>query len=338
MHPPWNEDIWLGLTQERERKTHAWLFTGPEGLGKLDLATDYSRELLGRAPNFDAVSNPDFHVLIPEDQADEEGDLLQQYGRRYTITKKGSKPKSIISVDQVRALIDSLVTYAHGINKVVLISPAHRMNVNAANALLKVLEEPPSDTVFILVSSEPDGLSATIRSRCTNVPFQTPPLETALDWLSERSADGEDQQLALSVAGGAPLLAARMLRSDFLAERSQVIKDIRSISMGKTDVVPIASRWKDLGAGQALGILRNMLVDLVRVSFQPDPPYMFNPDQLDWLQGSAKRLHLKRVFSLADRISVYLKDINAPLDKQLVIEDFLLELDDATRHDGGRRG
>lgn len=322
----WNNDIWQNLTQQRERSTHAWLFAGPEGLGKLELAIAYAKHLLGQPASFDAAAHPDFHVLIPEDQADAEGSLLQRYGMRYVMTKRGLKPKSVISVDQVRTLINSLVTYAHGTHKLVLISPAHRMNINAANALLKVLEEPPAATIFMLVSSDPDVLSATVRSRCSRIQFQTPPTRQALDWLSQRVEDKDSLPLALSVAGGAPMLAVNMLETGLLHGRDQVIQDIRTVLTKPIDVTTIASKWKEFGVGPALAILRNMLVDVIRVGFQNNPPYLFNPDQLDWLQGSAKRLHLKRVFLLIDSIGAYLKDISAPLDKNLVVEDFLLEL------------
>ena len=331
---PWNNDIWQSLTQRRARHTHAWLLSGPEGLGKLELAMDYARDLVGQPAIFEAASHPDLHVLTPESLADAEGTLPQRYGMRYSMTKKGVKPRSVIAVDQVRALVAALVTYAYGTNKVILITPAHRMNVNAANALLKILEEPPSATIFILVSSEPDALSATVRSRCSRIQFKAPPTRVALNWLAEHAAEGGDPSLALSIAGGAPLLAARMLQSGFLQDRGQVISDIQGVLTGALDVAAVAAKWKDLGLDLTLPILRGLLIDLTRVGFQAQPPYLFNPDQLNWLQGSVKRLHLKRVFPLIDRIGSYLKDTSAPLDKNLVLEDFLLELGGITRHEG----
>ncbi len=334
MVTPWNNAIWQNLTRERERNPHALLFIGAEGLGKVELALDYARELLGQPRNFIAASHPDFHVLTPEDQSDGEGNLLQRYGMRYNLSRKGIKPRSVISVDQVRALISALITYASGANKVVLISPAHTMNINATNALLKVLEEPPSATIFILVSSNPDGLPATLRSRCSHVKFAKPPAAQALEWLAAHGAVGDDLPLALSIAGGAPLLAARMLQSGLLRHRAQVMRDIQSVLAGPVDVTNIAAKWKDLGVDLSLPILRNTLIDLVRVSFQANPPDLFNPDQLNWLQGSVKRLHLKRVFSLIDRVGSYLQDTSAPLDKNLVLEDFLLELNAMMQHDG----
>jgi DNA polymerase-3 subunit delta' len=322
---PWNEELWLNLTARRDRNTHAWLFCGVAGLGKSDVAVAYAEFLLGGSHGFSAGSHPDFHVLSPEQQLDEGGSLLQRYGMRYYVTDKKQKAKAVISVDQVRALVNSIVTYAHGSNKVVVVSPAHRMNINAANALLKALEEPPSNTIFILVSDRPDLLPATIRSRCSRIDFRVPARQQAMSWLSERTGNA-NAALALSVAGGAPLQAEKYTSSGFLEAREVVLGDIKAVLEGGTDIVSVPGRWKGLEVEQSLGILRGLMMDLVKTRFVPRPPWLINPDQLDWLQHAAKRIHLSKVLPLIERVGVFLRDINSPLDKNLVLEDFLLEL------------
>ncbi|MDJ0955495.1 MAG: DNA polymerase III subunit delta' C-terminal domain-containing protein [Arenicellales bacterium] len=326
MTVPWNKQIWKRLTHNSDSNVHAWLFSGPEGLGKLELALNFSSHLLGDSSRFNAASHPDFHVLTPEDQTNSEGILIERYGMRYYATKKGLKPKSVISVDQVRALTGALMTYGHGSHKVVLIHPAHQMNINASNALLKVLEEPPSGTTFILVSNRPNLLPATVRSRCSTIHFRVPPREQALAWLSEQIVDQTRLPLVLSLAGGAPILAMQYKESGFLDTRDEVVRDVQTVIEKPVDVSAISTKWKSIGIHQTLGILRSVLVDLVRIGFQPKTSHLFNPDQVDWLQGVANVLHLRRVFSMVDRISAYLQDVNAPLDQNLVLEDFLLEL------------
>jgi len=224
-------------------------------------------------------------------------------------------------------LLPLILTHGHGTNKVVLISPAHRMNINAANALLKVLEEPPTNTVFILVSDRPDLLPATIRSRCSTIGFRTPARPLAISWLSER-LDDTNVELALNVAGGAPLQAEKYINSGFLGTRDAVISDIRAVLDGRIDVSSVPRRWKEIAVEESLGILRGLLVDLVKLWFVPRPPVLINPDQQEWLQDAVKRIHLNKVFLLIDRIGVYLRDIRSPLDYALVVEDFLLELGD----------
>jgi DNA polymerase-3 subunit delta' len=88
---------------------------------------------------------------------------------------------------------------------VALVHPAEDMNANAANALLKGLEEPPAGAVFLLVSHRPARLLPTIRSRCVAVPVAIPPRDAALEWLSGQGV--KDAARWLAYAGGAPLLA-----------------------------------------------------------------------------------------------------------------------------------
>lgn len=338
MTHPWNQDILDTLTRERDRSTHAWLFCGPTGLGKVDLAMVYARQLLGGSSMFEAGSHPDFHVLIPEYTADPEGKLIARYGLRHYATNKGLKPKSVISVDQVRALTGALMTYGYGTYKFVLISPAHRMNINAANALLKVLEEPPSNTIFVLVSNRPDQLPDTVRSRCTPVHFRVPPTDMALDWLAARDGDRETLKLALDIAGGAPLLADAMVKSGFLDARLRIISDIKTVLGKPVDVAAISQQWKEQGVEQALEVMQGVLADLVRSKFHRAPPGLRNPDQRDWLQHAVKVINLNGVFSLMRRIGLYLQDATAPLDKNMVLEDFLLEfceLSDSGSNDSG---
>lgn len=326
MIEPWNDDIWRNLIADRDRAAHALLFCGAAGLGKINIASRYAEKLLGDSHRFSAVSHPDFHVLGPEAELDTEGSLLQRYGMRYYRTRATLKPKSVISVDQVRALTNTIVNYAHGSVKVVLVSPAHRMNINAANALLKSLEEPPTDTVFILISDRPDQLPATIRSRCSRVDFRVPSRAVGLSWLSGKTDDAR-ATLALDVACGAPLLAEEYLHSGFLEARETVIRDIQSALSGRIDITTLPTKWKDVGISSALVIFHGVLSDLVRAAYVHQPPGLNNPDQLDWLQRTAKGINLKEVFALTGRIGTYLRDTNSPLDKSLVLEDLLFDLD-----------
>ena len=122
------------------------------------------------------------------------------------------------------------------------------------------------------------------------------------------------------------MLAIHIKVSGFLNTRDEVVRDVKTVIEKPVDVSSISTKWKEIGIHQTLGILRSVLIDLIKIGFQPKTSHLFNPDQVDWLQGVANVLHLKRVFSIVDRISAYLQDVNAPLDQNLVLEDFLLEL------------
>ena len=202
MHP-WNQPILDSLAGRLERLPHALLVYGPRGIGKLALAERMAQLLLceGKKRPCDACdacrwflsgNHPDFRRLEPE--------VLWQE------PPEKEKPSIEIKVDQVRELAGFLHTGSHrGRLRVALVHPAEDMNENAANALLKGLEEPPAAAVFILVSHRPARLLPTTRSRCVRVPVGIPPRQEALAWLSAQGL--KDAGRWLAYAGGAPLLA-----------------------------------------------------------------------------------------------------------------------------------
>jgi DNA polymerase-3 subunit delta' len=229
----WNQPILDSLIARSGRLSHALLVHGPRGVGKAALAERIAHSLLcegtGKKPClacdacrwFLAGNHPDFRRLEseavgkvpPAPDAEDEAP-----------TKRAPKQPSIeIKVDQVRELADFLYIRSHrGALRVTLVHPAEDMNENAANALLKGLEEPPAGAVFILVSHRPAQLLPTIRSRCVALPVGIPPRKAAIDWLAAQGL--ADAQRWLAYAGGAPLRAL-----DYAAR-------------GKVDLVPVGDR------------------------------------------------------------------------------------------------
>jgi DNA polymerase-3 subunit delta' len=212
----WNQPIFDSLAARLERLPHAILLFGPRGVGKLALAERVSQLLLceGKQPRpcdacdacrwFRAGNHPDFRRLEPEALAKEPPSDAEEEAP--AASKKSKQPSIVIKVEQVRGLADFLYVRSHrGRLRVALVHPADDMNENAANALLKGLEEPPAGAVFILVSHRPAQLLPTIRSRCVSVPVPLPPHEAALAWLSSQSI--KDPARWLAYAGGAPLRA-----------------------------------------------------------------------------------------------------------------------------------
>ena len=215
---PWHEKAWQDLSARLDRVPHALLFHGPLGIGKLALAERFARLLLcerrkaGRQACgscegcrwFSAGQHPDLRFVEPEAlarhasaAAEDEGDGKPESGR---------KPSTEIRIDQVRALETFLNVGGHrGGWRVALVHPAEDMNLHAANALLKSLEEPGPGTVFLLVSHRPARLAATIRSRCVPIPLALPPAAASLHWLQEQGLREPGRWLAY--AGGAPLRA-----------------------------------------------------------------------------------------------------------------------------------
>lgn len=216
---PWNKRIWESLRDSVDRLPHAVLIQGPEGVGKLALAEQLAGRLLCEAPTaasescgrcdgcrwFASGNHPDLRRLEPEALAKTPAGIedpeREERGTRRT------KPSHEIKIDQVRELADFLYLGSHrGRRRVAIVHPAEAMNVHAANALLKGLEEPPSDAMFVLVSHHPARLLPTIRSRCVVVAVPRPDEAAALAWLGAEAAE-QDMRRWLAFAGGSPRLA-----------------------------------------------------------------------------------------------------------------------------------
>jgi len=211
---PWQQDLasqWLG---ERERFAHAWLIHGLAGIGKRHFALAAAAALLCEQPHqaracgacqaclwLASGNHPDFRRVRPEAIAVEEGEVVEE-----SASQAKKAPSREIRVEQMRALSGWFNTATHrGGWRVAVIYPAQAMNHITANALLKVLEEPPPHTVFLLTTDAPDLLLPTIISRCRRLPLPVPDLDEASAWLQEQGVAQPSDWLA--AAGGAPLRA-----------------------------------------------------------------------------------------------------------------------------------
>lgn len=225
MHP-WNEPILESIKRRVDSLPHALLVHGAKGIGKLALAERIAQLLLCESADparrpcgvcegcrwYLTGNHPDFRRIEPEAMA-----ARPEAEGEEGAAKKG-KPSQEIKIDQVRELADFLNIGSHrGRRRVALVHPADELNPNAANALLKGLEEPPAGAMFVLVAHRPARLLATIRSRCVSVPVAIPAREGALKWLA--SQNGKDAERWLAYAGGAPLRALEYIASAQTTDR-----------------------------------------------------------------------------------------------------------------------
>ncbi|OGI58697.1 MAG: DNA polymerase III subunit delta' [Candidatus Muproteobacteria bacterium RBG_19FT_COMBO_61_10] len=337
---PWNEAKAAAFLRDRQRLPHALLFSGQKGTGKNSFAAWLAQLLLCASPSaegkpcnhcqgcrlFVAGSHPDLHVLQPEAVYKSSGTLIAQYGLRYPPEKsKESKESTVIRVDQIRSLIEDAQTRPQiGACTVMLLSPAESMNVNAANSLLKLLEEPPPDSYLILVADRPARLPATIRSRCAHMEFRIPPVDDTLAWLQSQGLSGANAGLLLELAGGAPLTALAMAESSFLDQRTVLLDDMEKLASGQGDPLACAARWKPLGAERCLLWLQGWLNDLIVTAMQVGTARLHNPDLGARLQAVEKRLDLKQLFVFSDGLARGRSLLGGPLDEQLLLEDMLI--------------
>ncbi|MDR0672460.1 MAG: DNA polymerase III subunit delta' [Zoogloeaceae bacterium] len=250
-------EIWRRLQEWRARLPHALLFSGERGLGKRDLAFAFAASLFCEAPRseegaacgeclacrwFFQGNHPDFRLLQPAALRAEAAENKKS-GKAGEAEGEGDKERSTraqqqITIDQVRELDEFLCVGAHRQkSRVILIHPAERLNREAANALLKMLEEPPPETVFLLVSSEPMRLAPTLRSRCQNLRLSPPPAAEGEAFLA--AAGLRDAATWLALAGGVPFLAMQ------LAESTTEWQPLLTDALGRgdrLDALPVAAR------------------------------------------------------------------------------------------------
>jgi DNA polymerase III subunit delta' len=199
------------------RMHHAWLITGPEGVGKATLAFRFARRLLAGRPETDTLDLDPSDPVFRRVAAGTHADLLTI---EREVNEKTGRRKLQIAVDDVRDITGFMsLTPAEGGWRVVVVDGAEDMNASSANALLKVLEEPPPRAILLLVCSAPGRLLPTIRSRCRRLrlsPLDDAAMGTLLtQYLPKLSADERDRLVTL--AEGSPGRAMTLAEDEGLA-------------------------------------------------------------------------------------------------------------------------
>jgi len=266
----WNNRIKEQLLgQGLDRLPHAMLLVGPAGVGKSAFSEQIAALLLceSLAPGFVACgdchacrwleggNHPDFRRVAP-DGDDEPEEVASDKAR-----KRGS---SNIRIDQIRELEAFVFVGSHREgNRVVLITEAEAMNASAANALLKILEEPPASVYFILVSTRSKSLLPTIRSRCRVIPFGPPDAAAAAAWLADAGLDRQARRY-LDLAGGAPMRVAQWKDQGQLTPIDALVE---SLVAPPADPIALAARWDGLLKGDSLFRMENLVEGVQRWLF-----------------------------------------------------------------------
>ncbi|MGK2953336.1 MAG: DNA polymerase III subunit delta' [Thiobacillus sp.] len=316
---PWLEMPWQRLLATRARPEQALLLTGPRGVGKGALALAWAKALLCEAPLADGAAcgqcpachwfetggHPDFRLVTLQEKTGKDGE---------------TKMATAIEVDQAREAVDyvQLSTYRAGF-RVVLVNPADSLNLAAANALLKVLEEPPLNTVFVLVSDQPRRLLPTIRSRCTRLDIGLPAVALAAQWLAEQGVEEAADLLALS--GGTPLDAQRWADSGELDERRGVLEGLARPD--QLDPVTLGERWKTVSPQIWHNVAYKWLSDLLAVKLQGS--VQFNRDFSEVLARLGNKADLTKLLTLAKLQANEGRTLAHPLNRTLQLEAWLIQ-------------
>ena len=313
---PWLEPSRNSITAviNQGRLPHALLLTGQPGVGKGAFSTWLAGLLLcedrgdssspcGQCPGcmqFKAGSHPDFFRVRPEEDA------------------------TVIKVDQIRYLSEKLSLSSHrGGCQVAVLSPAETMNLNAANSLLKTLEEPSDNTVLVLVSAWPARLPATVRSRCQQVRIEVPDSRIALDWLNEQGFS-EAAETCLQLAHGAPLEALKQAQMGYIGARQERFAALVGILDNRVSPLAVAQGWCKDDDMQGIGWMREWLMDMLRINMSGQASRVNSADLQDGLAALAHRLDSRVLFALLERINSALRMTAGSLNRQLLTEDILL--------------
>ena len=201
------------------RLHHAWLLTGPRGTGKATLAWAIARWLLSGAGSDDLSVPPD-HPVARRIAARSEPRL---HLVRRPVDDKTNRLRSEITVDEIRKLLSFFhMSAAEGGRRIAIVDAADELNTAAANALLKMLEEPPADALILLVAHQPARLLPTIRSRCRTL--RLPPLDP--DAMAQAMAPlevGGDPVRLGALADGSVGEALRLAGQDGLAVYQSIV-------------------------------------------------------------------------------------------------------------------
>jgi DNA polymerase-3 subunit delta' len=263
------------------RLHHGWLLAGPDGVGKATLAYRLARYLL--AAPAERAQSPAGRLAPPQESTAFRQVLARSHPGLLVVRRAfdGKRVSSQIRVDEVRRLKSFLgLTAGAGQWRVVIVDPADDMNQNAANALLKSLEEPPARTVFLLISSEPGRLLPTIRSRCRTLelgPLAADDLwQAAVQALAAAAEPGrpppeQDRAVLAALAQGSVRHLLTLSASGGLAVYERLLALLESLP--RLDELALHALADEIGAAAAeqkfetaCSLLLDLLARLVRAS------------------------------------------------------------------------
>lgn len=300
------------------RVAHAYLFAGPGGVGKETTALSFARALLcSRPAGGDACglcrecrqvsggNHPDFYIVEPAGAS--------------------------IKIEQVREIQRKAPYRSYqGGRKIFLIRQAESMTAEAANCILKTLEEPPKDTVFILVSARPQVLLPTILSRCQIIYFKVMTVPELIQGLvSIKGVPGEEARLYASLAGGSMGRAISYATGSLLADRDAVNALAGALrKSGPLEAMEMAEKASESKpkAQFTLDTLACWFRDLMVCREAGDEGSLYNTDLADNLRMEAGRYDTARILEIIEEIESTKRKIEVNANTRLALETLFLRL------------
>lgn len=312
-----------------KRLPQGYLFTGPRGVGKRMVADALAGAVVCvRRPEVGADAcgecsgcrkvisrtHPDFFVVLPE-----------VYDPDFKPQGKDRKPSEDIKIEQIRNLQAMLRFHPFEAgSKIAIIDEGDKMTLAASNSLLKTLEEPPPNTHFIIISTQPHLILATIRSRCSLLTFQPiPEGDVARVLIAKRGLSDADATMIARLSGGS-LGTALTIEPDFVTD---ILGRFAAISQkgNSADIMETAEAWSHYETHQTrliFDILASWYRDLFRFFSTQDKSKLIYPET-----GTASiRTSPSQVERALSEIALARRAIDTTANKQLMFEDLLFTL------------
>ena len=310
-----NKIPWFEKDKDIFKKTsnhHAYIFAGPKGIGKNLFTLEIAKGFLCNAkPNieicneckschlFDESNHPDFYPI------------------------ETIEDKKQISINQIREIQEPLYeTSFMGSKKVFLINPLEKLTREAFDSFLKNLEEPPSNSVFLLVSHRYQTLPLTIKSRCIQISMQIPEKKQIKIWLENETKHKEKIESAILFSKGKPLIAAEMINLEVNVTRKDFIKDISELIKTGNNLLQISEKWPKDNDSMLLKLewMSDLLMDCIRHKFLTENQDTFQ-DTNNISSYLSEKVEADKFFSLLEKTnsfwSLFNSETNLRADYQL---------------------
>lgn len=330
---------------QSQRVGHAYLFTGPEGIGKRTLALAFAMSLNCQAKSSLGQSAPDLpcglcpscsriahgnHPDLAEVNLEIQARLLGDAS-----SKNKSGPSKELKIDTIRDTLSQVGLRPYSARwKVYIIGDAERLSEEASNCLLKTLEEPPGHAVLILLASDRDAVLPTISSRCIQIPLLPLPAGQIASGLSDRwAASPEQAERLAAIAGGRMGYAVKMLQDrQSLQTRSKALGEVALLS-GATisDRISAAARYAKLFTDaraelyEMLAIWESWWRDVLVVKAGA-PELALNADQLTALLSTASRASVEKASNALKLIQRTRQELQENVNPRLALEALALGL------------
>jgi len=304
---------------ERDRLHHAYLFVGPEGVGKRTVAVAYAKAVhceegnnnfCGQCTNCARISDgnhPDVRIIEP---------LMD---------------KKEISIQQIRELERDLNYRSFtGKRKIMIIDPAVLMNSSAQNALLKTLEEPPQETLIILIATNSGGLLPTLRSRCLRLSFAPLPRRIVADYLrSKRGRTVDDAVFLAAMSMGSIGVALNLDKDELIEMRRAWTGILSSLKAGDYQSAMEAAEALAGSRDETLKFLKwaeSWYRDLLIYRVTSDSDELVNLDMLAQIGHQAAEIGFERIDSALVKTVGAAAEIQRNLNRRMVLEKLFFDV------------